>query len=96
MTYLPPITTKVTDPTTIMKYMEYLQNLSMSVNMPYVNITLDVEAAINAYKLIWNFQDRFSNIVIPLGDFLFMKENFQVRAVCLNLLLPNGTIMLTL
>ena len=77
MTYLPPITFKENEFATIMKYMEYLHignnYLSLSVNMPFVNITLDVGAAMNAYKLIWNFQERFRNVVIHLGDFHFMK-----------------------
>ena len=77
-TYLPPITSKVTEFVTISKYMKYLQELAASVNMPYVNITLDVGAAINAYKFLWSNQDFLSNVVIHLGDFHFMKENFQV------------------
>jgi hypothetical protein len=77
-TYLPPITTKVTDYVTIETYMEYLQSLAANVNMPYVNITLDVGAAMNAYKLLWNNQVQLSNIFIHLGDFHFIKENFQV------------------
>ncbi|XP_066931362.1 uncharacterized protein [Clytia hemisphaerica] len=77
-TYLPPITTKVTEFTTISKYMTYLQSLAASVNMPYTNITLDVGAAINAFKFLWSNQDSLSNVVIHLGDFHFMKENFQV------------------
>ena len=39
-TYLPPITSKVTEFTTIETYIEYLEVLSLSCNMPYVNITL--------------------------------------------------------
>lgn len=76
--YLPPITTKVTDFKTIHQYMTYLQALANEVNMPYVNITLDVGAAINAYKLLWSRHITFSNIIIHLGDFHFMKENFKV------------------
>ena len=59
--YLPPITSKVTDYETIHKYMEYLQTLASEVGMPYVNITLDVGAAINACKYLWNNYD----ILIP-------------------------------
>ena len=77
-TYLPPITTKVTDFKTKYQYMIYLQQLAHDVNMPYVNITLDVGAAINAYKLLWNYHVSFRNVVIHLGDFHFMKENFKV------------------
>ena len=78
--YLPPIESKVTDYSTIFQYMSYLQGLASDVNMPYVNITLDVGAAINAFKLIWNYEEVFKNIVIHLGDFHFMKENFKVRS----------------
>ena len=78
-TYLPPITSKVTDYTTIQKYMSYLKNISRSVNMPYINITLDVGAAINAYKTIWSHKEEYKNIIIHLGCFHFLKENFQVQ-----------------
>ena len=78
-TYLPPITSKVTEFTTISQYITYLQALAASVNMPYTNITLDVGAAINAFKFLWSNQQSLSNVVIHLGDFHFMKENFQVK-----------------
>lgn len=77
-TYLPPFNSKVTEPETIFAYMEYLQVLAEKVNMPYVNITLDVGAALNAFKMVWNHTQRFRNVVIHLGDFHFLKENFQV------------------
>ena len=77
-TYLPPINAKVTDYGTIQKYLQYLQNLSTVVNMPYVNVTLDVGAAMNAYLVTWNAPDRLSNVIIHLGSFHFLKENFQV------------------
>ena len=76
--YLPPITSKVTDYETIHKYMEYLQTLASEVGMPYVNITLDVGAAINACKYLWNNYDIFNTVVIHLGDFHLMKDNFKV------------------
>ena len=77
-TYLPPITTKVTDFKTIYYYMTYLQQLPNDDNMPHVNIILDVAAVINTYKLLWNYPVSFRNVVIHLGDFHFMKENFKV------------------
>ena len=78
MTYLPPINGKVTNFDTISQYLCYLQQLASEVNMPYVNVTLDVGAAMNAFKLIWNFPDQFANVIIHCGDFHFMKENFAV------------------
>ena len=80
-TYLPPINAKVTEFSTINRYMKYLQELAKDMNMPYVNITLDVGAAMNACILIWNQPELFSNIVIHLGSFHFLKENFQVSVV---------------
>ena len=57
--------------------MTYLQSLAADVNMPDVNITLDVDAAINAYKLLWNYPRKFGNVIVHLGDFHFLKENFK-------------------
>ena len=78
ISYLPPITSKVTEFETIVNCMEYVQKLSEESNMKYVSITLDVGAAMNAYKTIWNYPDKFKNVVIHLGDFHFIKENFEV------------------
>ena len=41
--------------------------------MPYANITVDVGAATNAFKTVWNLPEQFSNVMIHLGDFHFMK-----------------------
>ena len=79
-TYLTPLNSKVTEYQTIQRYMKYLQGLAEQVNMPSVNITLDVGAAINAYLVIWNNPVMFKNIIIHLGSFHFLKENFQVHA----------------
>ena len=45
---------KVTGFSTIHQYNEYLQCLAASINMPFVNITIDVKAALNAFKFLWN------------------------------------------
>ena len=79
-TYLCPIPSKVAEFTTVETYLEYLEKLSMSCNMPFVNITLDVGAAMNAYKFVWSNPERFKNVFIHLGDFYFIKENFQVSS----------------
>ena len=46
--------------------------------MPYANITLDLRAAMSAYKAVWNYPNIFSNAIIHLGDFHIMKEAFAV------------------
>ena len=38
----------------------------------------DVGAAVNAYKVLWNFASKLKNIVIHLGDFHYIKEAFAV------------------
>ena len=76
--YLPPINAKVTEFSTIYKYLEHLQVLASEVNMPYVNVTLDVGAPMNAERVLWNYPLKFKNVLIHLGDFHFMKENFGV------------------
>ena len=76
--YLPPISSKVTDSSTIFKYLSRLQKLSADVNMPYMNVILDIGAAMNAYKMIWNYPHKFANCVVHPGDFHAMKENYCV------------------
>ena len=61
--------------------MSYLQCLGKEASMPYINVTLDVGAAINAFKVVWSHPKLFENIVIHLGDFHFMKENFKVISI---------------
>ena len=56
----------------------YLQFLASEVNMPYVNVTLDVGAAMDAERLLCNYPSKFKNVIIHLGDFHFMGENFGV------------------
>ena len=58
--------------------MKYLQGLPADANIPFIDITLDAGAAINAYKVIWNYLGQFVNVLLHLGDFHFMKENFKV------------------
>ena len=70
------------DINTIHQYLEFLTGLSEDANMPYVNITLDVGAGINAYKFIWTHAEQYKNVCIHLGMFHFMKENFKVIFTC--------------
>ena len=78
MTHLPPINSKVTEFDTIYLYFEYLQQLAAEANMPCVNITLDVGAAMSAFKLLRNYPEKFGDVIIHLGDFHFIKENFSL------------------
>ena len=77
MTYLSPTDASVNASTTIVQFLSYMQKLCLQANMPYANVTLDLSAAMNAYKVIWNCQNKIANFVIHLGDFHFMKEGFN-------------------
>ena len=77
MTYRPPINAPVNEFSTTFGFLTYMQKLCKEVNMPYVNITLDLGAAIPAYKVVWNYPNIFSNVIIHLGDFHFMKKSFR-------------------
>ena len=55
--------------------MTYIQSLAASSNMPYVNITLGVGAAIISFKFHWSNFTRFEDVVIYLGGFHFMIKN---------------------
>ena len=55
-----------------------MQKLCKELNMRYVKITLDLGAAMPAYKVVWNYPNIFSNVIIHLGDIHFMKEAFTV------------------
>ena len=71
-TYFPPLTTKFTDPQTIFSYLKYFQGLAKEMNMPYINVTLDVGAAINAYKHpSWGFSynQRKCGVTLPIFRF---------------------------
>ena len=65
-------------PKSICFYLKYFQYLVEEMNMPYDNVTLDVGAAINAFKILWKQSQHFSNFFIRLEDFHVMKENFKV------------------
>ena len=58
--------------------MQYLQELANQMNMPYMNVSLDVGAAMSAYLLTWNEPEVFKNVIIHLGSFHFLKGNFLV------------------
>ena len=78
LTYLPSVNHPIMDFVTTFKVFEIIQNRARKANMPYSNVTLDVGAAINAYKVLWNYENKFKNILIQLEDFHFMKECFGV------------------
>ena len=73
-TYLPPIASKVTDFETIQQYLFYFQKLANDVGMPCMNVVLDVGAAMNALRTIWNYPQEYKNVIIYLGVFTFSKK----------------------
>ena len=78
LTYLPPINSPITEFSTIYEIFEIVQKKAVKGNIKYANITFDIGAAMNAYKVLWNYPDKLKNIVIHLGDFHFIKEVFAI------------------
>ena len=76
LTYLPPLHTHITEGNTIYKIFEIIQKHAIKMNIPSANITFDIGVAMNAFKVLWNYPEKFSNIVLHLGDFHYTKEGF--------------------
>ena len=74
LTYLPPIDASIADFGTIYKLFEMLLFRAGKVNVPYVNLTLDAGAYVNTYRVLCYYPDKFSKIVLHLGDFHVMNE----------------------
>ena len=78
LTYLPPINASVTNFSTMDIVFQSIQRCAEKAHMPYANLTLDVRAAMNAYKLLWKYPEKYKNIIIHLDDFHFLKEGFAM------------------
>lgn len=78
MTYLPPISTPITEYDTIIEMFKVSRELRKQSNMSYTHITLDAGTAIKAYHVIWNRPSLWSDIIIHLGDFHAMMAFFGV------------------
>ena len=46
--------------------------------MRYVNLTLNAGVYVNAYRVLCNCPKVFSNLILHLGDFHYMKEFFGI------------------
>lgn len=78
MTYLPPISSPITEYSTIIEMFHQSRQLARQSNMSHAHITLDVGAAIKAFHVVWNNPDAWSDIIIHLGDFHAMMTFFAV------------------
>ena len=71
-------TASITDFGAIYKLFKILLLRAGKVNVPCVNLTLDAGAYVNAYRVLCNYPDKISKVVLHLGDFRFMKEVFTM------------------
>ena len=78
LTYLPPINSPITHYDTIYELFKTLQTRATITKMRYVNLTLDAGAYVNAYRVLCNYPKVFSNLILHLGDFHYMKELFGI------------------
>ena len=63
LTYLPPINSSITFFDTIYKLFEMLQTRAFKAKMTYINMTLDVGAYVNAYRVLCNYPEKFPKLV---------------------------------
>jgi len=76
LTYLPSINLSITFFDTIYKLFEMMQTRAFKAKMTYINMTLDVGAYVNAYRVLCNYPEKFPKLILYLGDFHLMKEVF--------------------
>ena len=67
--YLPQIAKKLTESSTIIKYLRYFQKLAKQANLTYMNIVEDIGATAAELKVVWNRLEEFGNVIIHPGDF---------------------------
>ena len=79
---LPLATLKVTDFETIQQYLSYFQRVAKNVEMPYVNVALDDEAAMNALRTFETIQ-RNKKRYQSLGKLSLSQRKFPSKSFCL-------------
>ena len=70
---MPPIAEKLTESSTIAKYLRYFQKLAEQANLTYVNIVEGIGAAAAELKVVWNRPEEFGNVIIHPADFHIRK-----------------------
>ena len=78
LTYLPPIEKPITDYGCLFEILNRAERLSTEANMKYVHIIMDCGAAMKMCHVLWNNPEKYSNVIIHLGDFHFMQAFFDV------------------
>ena len=78
LTYLPPIERPITDYGTLFEILNRAGRLSAEAKMKYLHIIMDCGAAMKMFQVIFNNPDKFSNVIVHLGDFHFMQAFFDV------------------
>ena len=78
MTYLPPIEKPITDYGTLFEILLRAERLSEEANMKYLHIIMDCGAAMKMFHVIWNNPEKYSKVLIHLGDFHCMQAFFGV------------------
>ena len=76
LTYLLPIEAPITDYNNIFKVFYQSEQLAKQSNMKYTHIFFDCGAAMKAFHILWNNPQKFSKIILHLGDFHVMQAFF--------------------
>ena len=78
LTYLPPIERPITDYGTLFEVLKRAERLSAEANMKYVHVIMDCGAAMKMFHVLFNNPEKYSNVIVHLGDFHFMQAFFDV------------------
>ena len=76
LTHLSSIENPITNYGTIAEMFTRSKQLSKQANIKYTYVALDVGAAVKAYHVKWNQLDKWSKIIIHLGDFHALLDFF--------------------
>ena len=76
--YLPPIPEKLTESSTIVKYLRQFQKVAEQTNLTYANIVEDIGAAAAELKVVWYRPEEFGNVIIHSGDFHIQRKTFRL------------------
>ena len=69
LTFLPPLIRPITEYSTVCETIYRSVKLAKFGNMKYTHITVDIGAAEKYYRVLWNKQIEFKDVIIHLGDF---------------------------
>ena len=67
--YMPPLNVSINETSTVNHILETSLAASAEAGQAYTIVTFDLAVARKAYSLVWQFPDKFSNVIVRMGVF---------------------------